>query len=286
MEPLEYLRILRRRKLFVAVTVLVGVVAGWMSAPGQTSNTPPNYKATHTLILNPTIAVKAFNLDQAALLVTTGAIPQAVATKVGPGSDPVHLAKKVVAKANATLGTIDITATDTDPNFAVALADDFAQGLVDDLSSDGITRYQQQLDGLQASVNDLQGQLDSLAGTFDSRVASQARSHFDAVNSQYTAATARLLQLETTGPPPATFTTLQSARAIIVSSSGLKPPDSKPARAALLGVIGLVLGIGLAFAAERLETRLTTKTSAERRSACRWSRRFRLSRTPSVTKTS
>jgi capsular exopolysaccharide synthesis family protein len=262
-EPLEYLRILRRRKLFVAITLIVGLVAGWVSAPGHTTSAPPQYRATHTLILNPSINVKVFNLDQTALLVTTGAVPQAVATKLGAGTDPIRLAKKISAKSNLTLGTVDITATDTDPNFAVALADDFAQALVDDLSRDGLTRFQQQHDELQASVNDLQAQLDSLQGTFDARVSSPARSHFDAVNSQYTSASARLLQLDTTGPPPPTFTTLQSAHAIVVSNSGLKPPDSKPARAALLGFMGLILGIGLAFAAERLETRLTTKISAE-----------------------
>ncbi|MEY2449911.1 MAG: hypothetical protein QOH79_3387 [Acidimicrobiaceae bacterium] len=264
MEPLEYLRILRRRKLFVAVAVLVGVVAGWVSAPGHSSSGPPNYRAVHTLILNPSISVKAFNLDQAALLVTTGAIPQAVATKVGPGTDPVRLAKKVQAKPNPTLGTVDIAASDIDPSFAVALADDFAQALVDDLSRDGLKRWQDQHDELQAQVTDLQNQLDNLQGTFDPRVPSPERSHYDAVNSQFTSFSARLLQLDSTGPPPATFTTLQSARAIVVTNSGFKAPESKPARAALLGFIGLLLGIGLAFAAERLETRLTTKTSAER----------------------
>ncbi|MEY2423142.1 MAG: hypothetical protein QOI95_3209 [Acidimicrobiaceae bacterium] len=263
MEPLEYLRILRRRKLFVALAVLVGVIAGWVSAPGSSSNAPPNYRATHTLILAPTIVVKAFNIEQTALLLTAGAIPQAVAQKLGPGTDPVRLSKKVQPKANTTLGTIDITAIDPDPNFAVAVADAFAQALVDDLSRDGLQRWQDQHDSLSTQVNDLKSQLDALTGTFVPNVSSPAKSQFDAISSQFTAAQARLIQLDATGPPPPTFSTLQSARAVLVTQSGLKPPDSKPARALLLGLLGLGLGIGLAFAAERLETRLTTKTSAE-----------------------
>jgi capsular exopolysaccharide synthesis family protein len=262
-EPLEYLRVLRRRKLFVALAVLVGVVAGWVSAPGTSTPEVPKYRAVHTLILNPQIATKAFNLDQAAVLVTTGAIPQAVAAKVGPGTDPIRLAKKITSKSNTSLGTIDITATDTDPNFAVALADDFAQGLVDDLSRAGLQHWQDQHDQLTKQVNDLRDQVAALDGTFDPRVSSPAKSQYDALNSQYTSTQARLLALDATGPPPDTFTTLQPARAVVVSSSGLKPPDSKPARAALLGGIGLLLGIGLAFAAERLETKLTTKISTE-----------------------
>jgi len=261
-EPLEYLRILRRRKLFVALAVLVGVIAGWVSAPGHTSNAPPSYRATHTLILASTISTKAFNLEQAALLVTTGAVPQAVATKVGGQADPIRLAKKVVAKPNATLGTIDITATDTDPAFAVALADDFAQGLVDDQSASGLQTYEAQHSQLQSQVADLQAKIDAL-GPVDTHTTGQARTQFDALSNQLSGAQGRLTQLEITGPPAATFSTLQSARAILVTNSGFKPPDSKPARAALLGIIGLLLGIGLAFAAERLETRLTTKSSAE-----------------------
>src|SRR5205823_4509634 len=134
---------------------IVGVVAGWVTAPGESDNKAPQYRATHTLILAPTINSKVFNIDQAALLVTTGVIPQNVATKLGAGTDPVKLAKKISATSNAPLGTLDVTATDVDPNYAVALADDFAQGLVDDLSQEGLQRWQAQHDTLQTSVTNL-----------------------------------------------------------------------------------------------------------------------------------
>jgi capsular exopolysaccharide synthesis family protein len=262
-EPLEYVRILRRRKLFVALAITIGVVAGWVSAPGDQAAAAPKYHATHTLILNPAIPTKTFNMDQAALIVTTGVIPQNVATTLGQGADPVKLAKQINAKADTTLGTMSITAEDSDPAYAVAVSDAFAQALVDDLSHDGLVRWQAQHDQLQATVNDLQTQLDGLEGTFDPKVASPERSKFDNLNGQFQTASSQLLALNAAGPPPATFTTLESARATPVSDSGLKPPDSKPARALLLGGIGLLLGIGIAFAAERLETRLTTKRSAE-----------------------
>jgi capsular exopolysaccharide synthesis family protein len=263
LEPLEYLRILRRRKWFVALAVLVGVVAGWVSAPGHSTKAPPSYRATHTLILNLDIAVKSYNVQQAAVLVTSGAVPQAVAAKLGPGNDPVALADKVGANANPALGTIAITARDTDPNFAVALADDFAQGLVDDLSHDGIASWQEQRDALQANADTLQAQISEIDGTFDPKTNPQLRAQLATLNSQFATAQARIAQLDAAGPPQAVFSTLESARAVLITESGFKPPDSKPARALLLGVMGLGLGIGLAFAAERLETRLTTKTSAE-----------------------
>ena len=249
--------------MFVALAVLVGVVAGWVSAPGHDANALPMYRATHTLILSPTINAKLFNIEQTALLVTTGVIPQNVATKIGQGADPAKLAKKVQPRPNPTLGTIDITASDTDPNFAVALADDFAQALVDYLSHDGLVRYQSTHDSLQATVNSLQAQLDAFQPPPDPRVQSAAKSQYDALASQLQTASAQLFQSNAAGPPQATLSTLQSARAIIANTGGLKAPEDKPARAALLGVLGLFLGIGLAFAAERLETRLTTKTSAE-----------------------
>ncbi|MEY2460260.1 MAG: hypothetical protein QOG30_2090 [Acidimicrobiaceae bacterium] len=243
--------------------MLVGVVAGWVSAPGHSTKAPPTYRATHTLILNLNIAVKSYNVDQAAVLVTNGAVPQAVAAKLGPGTDPVTIADKVGTTANAALGTIDITAFDTDPNFAVALADDFAQGLVDDLSHDGITKWQEQRAGLQADADEKQTEIVALEASGDPTKSAQLRSQLASLNSQFATAQARLAQLDAAGPPQAPFSTLESARAILVKESGFKPPESKPARALLLGLMGLGLGVGLAFAAERLETRLTTKTSAE-----------------------
>jgi capsular exopolysaccharide synthesis family protein len=256
-EPLEYLRVLRRRKLFVALAVLVGVVAGWVSAPGHASQAPPIYRATHTLILNLSIPVKTYNLDQAAVLVTNGAVPQAVAAKIGPGTDPVQLAGKISAQAQAALGTIDITAVDADPNFAVALADDFAQGLVDDLSAGVIKNWEDQRGELQQKVDELQAQIDAAEAN------GAVRNVISSLNAQSSTAQARLAQLDA-NPPQASLSTLESARAAVITKSGFKPPDSKPARALLLGLIGFGLGIGLAFAAERLETRLTTKASAER----------------------
>ncbi|MEY2435133.1 MAG: hypothetical protein QOC92_4858, partial [Acidimicrobiaceae bacterium] len=243
--------------------MLVGVVAGWVSAPGHSTKAPPTYRATHTLILNLNIAVKSYNVDQAAVLVTNGAVPQAVAAKLGPGTDPVTIADKVGTSANAALGTIDITAFDPDPNFAVALADDFAQGLVDDLSHDGITKWQEQRAGLQADADEKQTEIVALEASGDPTKSAQLRSQLASLNSQFATAQARLAQLDAAGPPQAPFSTLESARAILVKESGFKPPESKPARALLLGLMGLGLGVGLAFAAERLETRLTTKTSAE-----------------------
>src|SRR5687768_17921052 len=154
MEPLEYLRILRRRKLFVAIAILVGVVAGWVSAPGHSTAGPPQYSATHTLLLDPSIETRSYNLQQTAVLVTNGAVPQAVAAQLGPGTDPVALANKVSAAAQPAIGTINITAVDTDPNFAVALADDFAQALVDDLGRDRLESWTFQRTEAQLQVNE------------------------------------------------------------------------------------------------------------------------------------
>jgi capsular exopolysaccharide synthesis family protein len=244
--------------LFVAVALLIGVVAGWVSAPGHSSKAPPKYSATHTLLLDPNIGVKTYNLDQAAVLVTSGAVPQAVAAKLGPGTDPVELASKVSARANSNLGTIYITAVDTDPNFAVALADDFAQGLVDDLGQDGLDTWTKQRTDIQLKANDLQARID------EAEAAGAPRTTISQLNAQLQTQLAQLAQLDTVGPRPAPFATLESARAGEIKESGIHPPDSKPARALLLGLIGLVFGVGMAFAAERLETRVTTKASAEK----------------------
>jgi capsular exopolysaccharide synthesis family protein len=48
-----------------------------------------------------------------------------------------------------------------------------------------------------------------------------------------------------------------------VDSSGVQAPNSKPVRAALLGLLGLLAGVAGAFALDRLDSRIRSKESAE-----------------------
>jgi len=264
MEPLEYLRILRRRWILILITGLAGLAIGFVTAPG-TANQVKHYSATHTLIINPQIDPKTFNVDQASLQAVSGAVPQNVAQKLGDNEDPTRLAASVKSVSNAKVGTIAITANSTDPKRAVLLADSFAQALVDVLSTNRKANYDQQVVEETAQVNSLQAQLDGMDPALASPTApaSPAKTQYDSINAQYKTQYGLLQSLITQGVPPAPLVTLDPAHASEVHDSALAPPKSKPARGILFGIIGLLIGMGLALAAEKLETRITSKRSAE-----------------------
>ncbi|MDQ1500026.1 MAG: hypothetical protein QOI86_3366 [Actinomycetota bacterium] len=65
------------------------------------------------------------------------------------------------------------------------------------------------------------------------------------------------------GGPKSTLQTLERAVASPVPTDDIKGPGSHAGRALLLGVFGLFLGVGAAFAVERFDNRIRTKRTAE-----------------------
>jgi hypothetical protein len=121
----DCVRGLRRRLLLVLLTLVLGAVAGWMTAPGQT-RVASTYQATHTLIYEPH-AGQSYNIDQVALLATTGGVPSQVAARLHLDRAQVRSAVSAVAKSD--VNTISITARNADSQLAAALADATAEEL-------------------------------------------------------------------------------------------------------------------------------------------------------------
>ncbi|MCX7620327.1 MAG: hypothetical protein N2037_05705 [Acidimicrobiales bacterium] len=125
MDFLHYVRTLRRRWRLVVVFLALGTVAGWASAAFATEQrVEPVYVATHMLQVernNP-------NLQQLAILATSGEIPNRVADRLG-GSGTL-LATQVKARPIITAGLLQIIAVGQDPERVVLLADTFAEELV------------------------------------------------------------------------------------------------------------------------------------------------------------
>ena len=272
MEPLEYLSVVRRRKLLVILAVLVGAVAGWITAPGSAADQPTEFEAIHTLITSPS-APPTFNLEQAAVLVTTGAVPVRVAAAFEEGRDPVDLLKRVDVTPTAALGTIAIRVTGTNPERIAQLSNLFAQELTNELNAAATTAYNGSIAEQERRVGELQAQIaavraqlpEVLPDSEDITVGQQGLiDDLNASTSQLQAAQEALDQLRAQGAPLSPLMTLEQARALPVKEDGIRAPDGKPARAALLAVFGLFVGIGAAFLADRLDTRLSSKSKAER----------------------
>jgi capsular exopolysaccharide synthesis family protein len=265
LEPLEYLRILRRRWGVVALAVLVGLGLGWFTAPGTASKEPKVYRAKHVLIVTAGNE-NTLNLPQAALLVTTGSVPEKAAAELGV-DDPVGLTKQVTAEADIHVGTVTVTGQGTDPAKVEHLADVFAETLVTELGDQANAAFvsslndsQKRADDLKAQLNDVDTQLAALPANAAS---GELRAQQGALTSQYQTALSTVSQLNDKGAPLPPLQTLQKATAEPVKKSGIQAPRSKPMRALLLGLVGLVLGVGGSLLAERLDIRVRGKSDAE-----------------------
>lgn len=257
---MEYVRILRRRWLVVAVAVLVGAVAGYLTAPG-TGTEAPRFAATHTLLND----AGGVNLEQAALLVTTGDVPVEAAERLDPELDV-----DVGASADIETSSLAVTAVADNPDDAVAAANVYAEELLEALTEGGQQAYDEQLAQAQAIVDETQPQLDDLRAQLaaiadDDPQLSVIDAAFADANSRLREANATIDALELEGPPDGPLRTLEVATTgSEVTPEGVRAPESKSARALLLAVFGLVLGVGAAFAAERLDSRIRGRADAER----------------------
>ena len=118
---------LRRSQVVVGAGILIGVVVGWVSAPGQAVIT---YRATHSLIMAPE-APQNVSLNEMALLARQGAVPDRVAPRLG--IDRQRLPSMLVVVANANARELLISGQSRDRAQAEALANATAEELIAEL---------------------------------------------------------------------------------------------------------------------------------------------------------
>ncbi|HKN91564.1 MAG TPA: hypothetical protein VJ622_14915, partial [Acidimicrobiia bacterium] len=247
----DSLHVLRRRLLIVLAVAILGVAGGWVSAPGKSAG-QVSYRATHTLIYEPH-GNQSFNIQQIALLASSGEVPSRVAARLKLDRNQVRSA--VSAVANPDVATIAITGRSADPAGAVLLADVTAEELVTEITGADQAAYDAQLKQLTGQVDGARARLNAIPAK---NAPDQA-----AAKADVTAAEQALQQYKSTPAPNTQLRTLEKASAAAVSPAGVKAPNSKTGRALLLGALGLLVGIASAFALDRLDSRIRSKSRAE-----------------------
>jgi Mrp family chromosome partitioning ATPase/capsular polysaccharide biosynthesis protein len=307
MDLLSYFRVLRRRWLVILACVLVGAVIGVASTllDSKQAKTRTYYKATNTQIYDNStsgpVPSVVNNIDQIAVLVTSGTVPDSVAKKLGTEEIGRQLAEKIVTTTNSVTNTVDITATDASPKRAVALADEFAKQITASLVARDTAKYDAERDDLQQQLDQLKSQangfLAQLATTPKIPDFDTVQKQYDATQNQYYDVYGQLQSLTSAGAPTSRLSTLESAQSIPISqgeydarlnlgalgenhlradSTGatstpqsLAPPskpslfESKSSRGVLGAFLGLLVGIGLAVVLDRLDKRIRTRSEAE-----------------------
>jgi capsular exopolysaccharide synthesis family protein len=306
MDLVSYFRVLKRRWWLIVICVVAGAVLGVASTMvgSGTAKSRTYYKATHTLIFDnsstSSVPSTVNNLDQIAILVTTGDVPDAVAKKLGTTETGRQLAERIVTTTNGVTSTLDVTAAASTPHEATTLADAFAEQIGLSLTARDLTRYNQTADGLNKKLADFKAQADAFLAQLGQ---TPKRPDFDTIQKQYDATQneyyqvyAELQQLTSEGAPASRLSTLETAQAQPIAaseyqarlslgalaqnhlradttgtgsaSSALAPgKDSlfkgKTSRGILGALIGFLVGVGLAVVADRLDRHLRSRMETE-----------------------
>jgi capsular exopolysaccharide synthesis family protein len=266
MHPLDYLAVFRRRWFYVAFATLVGALAGFLTAPGS-SDEPELFQGTHALLVDASSpGAESVNLRQIALMVTSGAVPEKVAERLEEaGLPPVE---EVEADVTLDARALDVTAYSSTPEGAATAADLFAEELNAELMAAGqaiqdraLADAQGRAASLFSQVERIDQQLAGLAEEDPARLALDDQRN--ALLSSLAQAQTEVQALESQGGIAAPLRTLSAAIGEPAKAAGWAIPESKPVRAAMLGAFGLLLGIGGAVGADRLDTRVRGKEDAE-----------------------
>ena len=310
MDLLSYFRVLRRRWWLIAVCVVFGAGLGWATtvvsgggtdARSTATSSKTYYKATHIFLPAPqsdsSYSTNFTNLDQMALLATTGPVPDAVARQLGGSDNGQQLAQQITTLTNGTTNTLAITAVDPDPERATQLAEAFSDELVANLNAQDLARYQQGIKDSETKLNTLQGKIDDLNAKIATvpppANADVLKAQLLALQNQFATASANYQDDASKDPPSPPLSTLQKARAVSISAdeyaTRLRQGESGQnnlqtgtpaagqqveassgtslngtgARMALGALLGLLTGIGLAVLLERLDRRIRTHADAE-----------------------
>ncbi|HVN51650.1 MAG TPA: division plane positioning ATPase MipZ [Acidimicrobiales bacterium] len=299
MEPIQYLRTIRRRWiLIVAFCVVGGLVGAALGFGHKKSATGTTYwRATCVLYYdgsNVSQQGAAFTaLAQMGLLATTGDLPARIAQQ--RHTDPESLTTRVLSVTDTQQATIRLTTVGTSATDTNQLADTWCQGLAADVNKRNTDAFSAQVNTLAKSLDGLTNQINGLTAQ-NPGANTVAGQKLQALINQY-----RLddEQFQALGQPPGPIlTVLQRPTPIPISpsayssflhngqlqnnnvtlSNSVKNPEialdsstaskSKvpqgPIPRGLIGAfLGLMLGLVVAFVIERLDTRLQTKEDTE-----------------------
>jgi len=276
----DYLQVLRRRKSVIALSVVVVLGAALAASYLET----PRYAATAKLLLRPRSAGTVFAPGAAQSNVNA---ERSVQTEIEViEAEPVRnlvrerigSAPSVQVRAVGETDVVTIRAESTDPRRAAVVANAYAQAYVDFRRKQAIDEFAAGSEQVQAKIADLQQQLDNLdrqiAGApvcVDTRTTPDACARRDnieqAVGSRRTALNSQLGLFQQRLDQLQVDSTLASGGAELVTpaSTPLEPFEPAPLRNAVLGVVmGLLLGIGLAFLRDHLDDSIKGKDDFER----------------------
>ena len=249
----------------IVVYVLVGAGLAGIPDPSQSADANFPWTATHLLGVSRATAAGVGSPDQLsfaqlAFFATSGEVPARVAERLDYGGSPQTLADQVEVTADRDSGALRITNIQDDPDRAVAVADAFAEELVNYLAERDAVLQQDRLDAGLERLDRLEAELARAeAQAFANPSDVVALTEFDGLRLQYSV-TFEQVGLLGSSKVGLVITTLESARAIPVADDGLGAPRSRTGRALAGALAGLAIGVGIALFLARAERKIRSVT--------------------------
>ena len=274
MEPVEYLRIIVRRWPIVVLVAVLGLGVGYATSKPVTAapvHTPiqTSYDSTAILGLSSTTAdPTGMSIDTMAFFATTGTVSSKTAQALHDGTTAQQVTARVQVTSKDTLNLLEVAATAPTASAAAQLANTFSGQLIAYFNDQLLSSWKataaterSQLQVLSSVVSQLRAQPNN----------SVTQAELGQAQGEYVSQSVAYRQLLTAGPQHTTLHLVQPASvagAVAVTSGGsVAAPvssGSRKKRIALGGLAGLLVGLGLAFLWERLDTRIRTREQAER----------------------
>jgi len=253
-EPVEYLRGIRRRWRVILAAVLVSaVVALFTTAAVPASEDDGQEFQASVLLLDArgaqfgtdTRGAQGVSLDTIAIFATLDAVAERAAERLDSEQAPNVLAESIDASADTETGILTITATARTGARAERVANAFARSLTDYLDDQRRGDLNRQIKVLERQIE----QLPADEGRGDSTTSASLLSQISNLKVELAA--------------PVGLPVLDTEAAEQTVTPGLTAPSSGGIRLAISALLGLLGGIALALVLERFDRRITTWRIAE-----------------------
>lgn len=261
--------VVRRRWPIVAVTLVLGVIAGVVSTTIGPDRQTTVFQADQVIVANRLTGNPA-DVPQDALKVTRGEVPEVAAEILEQPGRGAALARDVQVKEDVDSSSISLRVYDTDPEVASEVVQAFSTAFLQVVNAELRSEDTRQLEQLQERVDEATAALaafDEANGfianpntplpntpTVEALVAERTRLR-DALSQAQTRYDDAELEISQREP----YSTLGPEKPRVADAQLLEVPASPLFRAGLLGLVGLLLGIGLVMVLERVNRRVDTR---------------------------